>query len=474
MRFHPLRRSVFFACVLFFLTLSLLLSVVTYRLYTDSMYSRYRQELTSVANFLETQIDNDDMAECARTYVASEKHQKTQEFLDNFIDQYTDLHYVYLMQVLPADAPVQIKVIITANSTWEKENAPEDVVYLGDGEADWYSPAECQKFREVKEGKEDAFFENESSWGIDYTLSRPMFSSDGECYGLLCLDIALEELNQEIYRNIYINIGLIFGSAIVFILLLLLWMRHNVTGPLRALEKSVSDFARNSDGKTNPDELRFQPPVIKVHNEVLSLSNAMTKLSDDMRDYVTKVLATEREKQGLQTQVFQDPLTKVKSIAAYRVKTAELTRTIQQGGAEFSIVMVDINNLKQVNDQYGHENGDKYIIGAIRLVCKIFASSPVYRIGGDEFVVVLTGNDYKNRETLYRKIKSAFAQSADDTDVEPWHRYSAAVGMSIYCHGDDVSAVFERADHAMYEEKDLMKVGRTEWPSRPISNDSAE
>ncbi len=457
MHIRPLRRSIFIACVVFFLALSLLLSIVTYRLYTDSMYARYKQELTSVANFLETLIDNDDMAECARTYVASEKHQEMQAFLDNFIDQYQDLHYVYLMQVLPPDEPIQIKVIITANSTWEKENAPEDVIYLGDGGEDWYSPEECQKFREVKEGETDAFFENKSSWGIDYTMSRPMFTSDGECYGLLCLDISLDELNREVYRNIYINIGLIFGSAIVFIFLLLLWMRYHVTTPLRLLEKAVSAFANNSDRKMDPDELVFHQPNIKVHNEVLSLSNAMVKLADDMRDYVTQVLSTEEEKQGLQTRVFQDALTKVKSNAAYREKTKDLQNQIDNNTAEFALVMIDVNNLKRINDQFGHENGDTYIIGTVRMVCSVFASSPVYRIGGDEFVVVLTGSDYKNRDKLCQQIRKSFASSASRQDVSPWQQYSAAVGLSVYRKGDDVSSVFERADQSMYKEKLRMK-----------------
>lgn len=460
MRVRPLRRSIFITCVLFFLALSILLSVVTYRLYTDSMYARYKQELTSVANFLETLIDNDDMAECARTYVASDKHREMQAFLDSFIDEYQDLHYVYLMQVLPPDEPIQIKVIITANSTWEKENAPEDVVHLGDGGADWYSPAECQKFREVKEGKTDAFFENESSWGTDYTLSRPMFTSDGECYGLLCLDISLDSLNREVYRNIYINIGLIFGSATIFIFLLLLWMRYNVTTPLRLLEKAVSAFASNSDRNMNPDELVFQQPDIKVHNEVLSLSNAMVKLADDMRNYVTQVLSTEEEKQGLQTKVFHDALTKVWSNAAYREKAKELQKEIDTGTAEFALIMIDVNNLKQINDRYGHENGDAYIIGAVQMVCGIFANSPIYRIGGDEFLGVLTGSDYKNRDKLYQQIKKSFARSSTAEGVSPWQQYSAAVGLSVYRKGDDVSAVFERADQSMYKEKSRMKSGR--------------
>lgn len=454
---RPLRRSISTVCALFFLILSLILSVATYLLYTSSMYNRYEKELSSVVNFIETQIDNDDMAECARTEVESEQYRAFQDFLDNFIDRFQDVHYIYLMKVLDPSDPIQIKVICTANSTWEKENKPEDVLHLGDGEPGWYDQPVVDQFREILLDEKTEFFRNESAWGIDYTLAKPMYSSDGECYGLLCVDLSLSDLNEEIYRNIYINISIIILFAVVFIVLMLLWMQKNVTTPLLLLEKSVSDFAKNSDGKTHPDELVFQAPDIKVNNEVLTLSHAMTKLSEDMRDYVTKLLTTEQEKQGLRDQVFLDALTKVKSNAAYREKIAELQEEIDAGGAEFGLVMADINLLKQINDQFGHEFGDEYIIGAVDRICEVFAHSPVYRIGGDEFVVILTGEDYANREVLYKELTDRMAYKSEDGSYAPWQQYSAAVGMSVYRRGDDVSAVFDRADQAMYKNKLHMK-----------------
>ena len=454
----PLRRSISTACALFFLVLSLILSVATYLLYTSSMYARYEKELTSVESFVEAQIDHDDMAECARTGVESEKYRTFQSFLDNFIDQFQDVHYIYLMKVLEPNDPVQIRVICTANSTWEKENVPQDVLHLGDGEPGWYDQHVVDQFREILTEEKTVFFRNESTWGIDYTLAKPMYTSSGECYGLLCVDLLLTDLNEEVYRSISLHISLIFLSAVVFIILMLLWMRKNVTSPLLTLEKSVTDFAKNSDGKTNPEELVFQPPDIKVNNEVRSLSNAMTKLAEDMRGYVTRILTTEQENEGLQNQVFVDALTKVRSNTAYREKTVELQSAIDGGNAEFGLVMVDINRLKQINDQFGHEFGDKYIIETVGIVCEAFSHSPVYRIGGDEFVVVLTGEDYRNRDMLFEQLLERFSHQSDDELYEqPWQQYSAAVGMSVYRQGDQYSSVFDRADHAMYKNKLRMK-----------------
>jgi GGDEF domain-containing protein len=53
--------------------------------------------------------------------------------------------------------------------------------------------------------------------------------------------------------------------------------------------------------------------------------------------------------------------------------------------------MFDLNDLKHINDRYGHERGDEYIVNCCRLICQVFKHSPVFRIGGDEFVALLRG-----------------------------------------------------------------------------------
>ena len=464
MGIRPLRRSISTICALFFLALSLVLSIVTYILYSSSMYKRYENELTSVADFLETQIDNDDMAECARTNVESATYRATQAFFDSFIDKFDNVHSIYLMELSDPGDPVQVRVICSANSSWKKEHEPENVLHLGDGEPDWYNPNTIQKFRNTLKKNQTAFFRTESTLGIAYSFVKPMFGSNGDCYGLLCVNLPLTDLNEGVYRDICINITIIILSAVFFILLMLLWMRKNVTDPLLALEQNVTDFAKTSEGTTNPDELGYRAPNIQVDNEVLSLSNSITKLADNMRDYATKILATEQEQQRLRDQVFLDALTKVKSNAAYREKTVELQASIENGDAEFALVMVDINRLKKINDQFGHEFGDEYIIGAARQVSEVFSNSPIYRIGGDEFVAVLTGEDYDNRDALCKRLKDNLSEPKD-VDYAPWQQYSASVGMSVFRKGDDVSAVFDRADQAMYREKLQMKAKLKQDPT---------
>lgn len=460
MKIRSLNRSVTVVCISFFAVLCIVLSAATWKIYTATMYERYQKQMVSVLDYVQAHIDTEDMAVCARTYEESETYRQFQAFFDDMIDHYSDVHFLYIMQALDPEAPIKVREICAANSTYEKENEPDMVLHLGDGEESWYDTETAREIRAIQDGAEDVFFLNPSEWGVDYTLARPLIDAAGWHYAILCVDVSVDELNHALYRNIYINIAVIILAGILFTALLIYWMRRSVIRPLKQLEKSVTDFAGISDGRHDAEELRYQAPALKVRNEVYSLSTAMSKLAEDMRAYIKGMTAAEDQTRGLQAQVFQDSLTKVKNKAAYDEKAEALDGEIRSGNAEFGIVMADLNNLKGINDRYGHDRGNEYIIGACKHLCAVFSHSPVYRIGGDEFVVVLQGEDYRNREALFAALKARYAACAKDEAAAPWDRYSAALGMSVCRPGDSFEAVFERADRAMYEEKKRMKAGR--------------
>ena len=115
--------------------------------------------------------------------------------------------------------------------------------------------------------------------------------------------------------------------------------------------------------------------------------------------------------------------------------------------------MVDMNGLKQLNDTYGHEKGNEAIRRTCSLICDVFKHSPVYRFGGDEFVVVIRERDYDDIEELVKQ----FNTSAEATEGQPWEKVNAAIGYALYAGEDTVEDVFRRADHIMYEQKKEMK-----------------
>jgi len=152
----------------------------------------------------------------------------------------------------------------------------------------------------------------------------------------------------------------------------------------------------------------------------------------------------------------RDELTGVKNKTAYKELEASIQGNIDNGleCVNFALVVCDSNNLKLINDTKGHAAGDEYIRDSAHILCNIFVHSPVFRVGGDEFVVYLRGNDYSTRLELMEKLqKQILENKKKDSGV------ILASGMSVYNPESDklVSDIFKRADQAMYENKKQLK-----------------
>ena len=151
-----------------------------------------------------------------------------------------------------------------------------------------------------------------------------------------------------------------------------------------------------------------------------------------------------------------DDLTGIRNKNAFKEQVKSIDAKIKAGGniQPFGVVMCDVNDLKLTNDTRGHSFGDEILQGASRMICETFKHSPVFRVGGDEFVVILSGNDFKQREKL---VKSFRAQS----EANRISRTGSVVdcGMAVYHEDKDKNfdAVFKRADQKMYKNKSKLK-----------------
>ena len=154
-----------------------------------------------------------------------------------------------------------------------------------------------------------------------------------------------------------------------------------------------------------------------------------------------------------------DALTRVKNISAYTDAIEELTGVLNSAyRAEFGIVMCDVNDLKAVNDTFGHDVGDIYIINCCRILSYVFNHSPVFRIGGDEFAVILRDKDYEQRDIKLESLGAELRHAMQIDTIESGMA-SMAFGMAVYNPTSDtsVSDVVKRADTAMYDYKRKFK-----------------
>lgn len=157
---------------------------------------------------------------------------------------------------------------------------------------------------------------------------------------------------------------------------------------------------------------------------------------------------------------YRDGLTGIGNRTAFQERLVELEKEKQQQPG-IAIIMFDVNDLKYVNDHLGHQKGDQMLVCSADIIKA--AVEPVegacYRIGGDEFVVILNGEDVEGR---CERAVSAFREGMEQYNAvkdQPF-RISIASGYAVYDKGQEdemLMDVYQQADVRMYENKKQIK-----------------
>ena len=264
-----------------------------------------------------------------------------------------------------------------------------------------------------------------------------------------------------------------FGKAIVvwvvfvslILIVSLLWMsEYSVRATAAGIESIQSyylDAGVTVDGSRYISEVLEDVRSAETMSMVVVLIVFLMSVGSLLLNYFTmhrRAIESEKALSSVIAKANIDPMTGVKSKLAYTEAVTLLNELIHRGEQrEFGILVCDVNGLKRINDTQGHKAGDKYIFDSCRLICDIYCHSPVFRVGGDEFVVLLQGQDYTRRDEL----KESF-----DRQIERNLKFEGAVivsaGGADYMPGKDTNFndVFERADKEMYLRKmELKKMG---------------
>lgn len=155
---------------------------------------------------------------------------------------------------------------------------------------------------------------------------------------------------------------------------------------------------------------------------------------------------------------YTDVMTGVKNKTAYEEAVEAINQEVRDKTAKFALIMFDINNLKSTNDTYGHDKGDQLIITAANLMQKVFERDNVFRIGGDEFIVLLR----HEQAIAFQERFQEFVRKLDLLNKEEqfvWGNIRVAGGATLYdCRTDATYGdVFRRADALMYQNKKSQK-----------------
>jgi diguanylate cyclase (GGDEF)-like protein len=157
--------------------------------------------------------------------------------------------------------------------------------------------------------------------------------------------------------------------------------------------------------------------------------------------------------------MYTDSMTRVGNKTAYTECVDAIHRRIEnKENFSFVVIVTDINDLKKVNDTYGHEYGDLLIQNGAATLKKIWDSKFIFRIGGDEFVVIYTDVIKDTVEKEMQSLDKILDEFNMQNDSKELH-LQMAIGMAVYDPESDIEYmdVFRRADSAMYENKKFKK-----------------
>ena len=311
-----------------------------------------------------------------------------------------------------------------------------------------------------------AFITDTEEYGWVATSCMPIYNSKGELVCFSAVDLSMTDILGKIKSFIFMLAAILTAMTVIICVLAILYVKMKIVRPLNMLSKAADQYGQKVLKEAHHE---FGSLDIKTGDEIEVLLRSMVKMENDIDSYIENLTMTReqlstarQEADDMNVLAHKDALTGIRNKLAYDKETAALDSGIAEGMKEFGIAMIDLNSLKYINDTYGHECGNKAIKLLSKTVCEIFAHSPVFRIGGDEFAVILRRHDYENIVQLQNDFESRLIEFADDETLYPWDKISAALGYALFDERRDHCAedVFKRADEAMYERKKEMKADR--------------
>lgn len=152
----------------------------------------------------------------------------------------------------------------------------------------------------------------------------------------------------------------------------------------------------------------------------------------------------------------RDELTSLYNMRAFGRLAEQEHDSASRAGRVYSLLMVDVEHLKSVNDTYGHEAGSRAVKLVAEALMRLTRSTDVVaRYGGDEFIVLLAGADKAIAEEVAQRIRNVVFSTTLEVDVK-MVRIKVNVGAAAYPeNGNNLQAVMAVADRNMYKDKDL-------------------
>ncbi|WP_294427376.1 GGDEF domain-containing protein [uncultured Treponema sp.] len=408
----------------------------------------------------------EELAEEVKTAYAIYKHEY---YLDKFEKSRQRFNLIYVEYIIPFPSAEEDSLdIMYALDAMRDERIVDEKKYIELGITVTHKREEHQKeFEAWLSGKRPKGYDSfDNEYGKTYAFYSPVIIN-GEKLGAIGVEVEIAKVHKGIlYATIQqmLMIGVVLNLFMFFLLLLI---RSKYIRKLMKIRDFIEEYSKTKKTEiaenltleiTNKDEI--SSIIGKFTEMIYELDRYMKSLSRTAMD----LQSTRQKAMELSELATKDSLTGIRNKTSYDKEVQKIEWEMSCGLTDIGVAMVDLNFLKRINDTYGHAKGNIAIVSVCKILCNIFNHSPVFRIGGDEFVVILKGEDLANVEDLTNKFKAKIKELQDNTELEYWERTSAAIGYAIFNKEIDCSYdnIFKRADKEMYTNKKAMKAVREE------------
>ena len=227
----------------------------------------------------------------------------------------------------------------------------------------------------------------------------------------------------------------------------------------QAYNRKVYGQSKQIEAITILDDIKSMKKNLK--KEVMAIQATVRKKEEwdkqQMEALTKQINSLSGELKRVKTKAMTDGLTKAYNREAFDNYMRKIVDRNTVKNAPFSLLMLDIDDFKKINDGYGHQIGDRVLVALVRKCTELIRDEDfLARYGGEEFVIVLPGASLRNALKKAQRLRKAIAGTRYTTDKEKGGKglsITVSIGASSFRKNDSVSTVIDRSDQALYQAK---------------------
>ena len=473
------RNSLRFKLVAIVISMTLLLSVISiiigYGMYHTSLLGTYFEKAQGLSRTAAKMLDGDKITEYLKTRQKDEYYEEIQKYLNIICDE-NGVTYFYVTNL--ADSETKTITCIWDTHIPRVDTPPRGFLEVYDIAADYADTGGF--YDKLARGDDipaffdsyvpDAEFADEGVYIGSYVeAATPVYNSAGAPVGYVHINYYVNNLRELGRHYLFILAVITFLVSGSMVILYLFILGEVIIKPLNALTLSVdkwTDFMVRREALDEPDESdeadetkpnKPAKPEEEKKDKRGKSQNELDILSDAVKIMDNKMTETISE-------LKMDPFTRLLNRVEFDNTLDERFRLYKEDGSIFTLILIDIDKFKKVNDLYGHAFGDEVLQTLAKVLTANARSDDLcFRYGGEEFAVIMSGIDsteafgFADRLRIaFNSVRMSYIKCKADGSPEKVLNLGFSLSLGLFSPKEDTQTprdVFKKADEALYKAK---------------------